>query len=122
MIGASQNFTLRLDADDAIQLTAALQKQQARNTANLKAVSRHGIVIYVEFADAQAAGSFGSDLIDNGSDHLTGTAPRRPEIQQNRERRVFDFAEEVCVRDGQRFRAKRQGLFAMPAYRRQTVS
>jgi len=76
---------------------ATLEHQQRRNAANLVAARYLNVRVYIYFADLYPAGVLGGDLIDRRAHHSAGAAPLRPEVNQNRLRRIQHFLIEASV-------------------------
>ena len=74
----------------AARLRGQLKQNQRRNGADAKARRYAGQFVGVHFGDKPTASTAGSDFNQLGRDHLTGTTPRRPEIDQHGQRRPTD--------------------------------
>lgn len=61
---------------------AVAKQQQGWNTANVESGWGFGILVDVELDDAELVFVFGGDRIEKRGDHLAGTAPFGPEIEQ----------------------------------------
>src|SRR5689334_20436132 len=108
-----QDRIFRSSSDDAVDLAAVLENEQRWDALNAKTCRGPWVGIDIELADESPAGHFRGDLLDDGSDHPARTAPRGPEIEQNRQRRRLDDLAEICIgyRDGF-VRRERQRLAA----------
>lgn len=78
---------LSLGADQSIDLAAVFYDQEGRNTLNAKTGGGHGIGVDIEFADKGFTRELSSKLLNDRCDHSAWSAPRGPEIEQNREGR-----------------------------------
>src|SRR5713226_4203212 len=91
------NFFFSDRADNRISYGAILEKQQRRDASDLEAASRVRVVIHVELADLGLPDVLGGDGIDGRSHHLTGAAPLRPEVHENRHLGPQDVDIERCI-------------------------
>ncbi len=88
-------------ADDLVGHLAALKDQKCRNAADIVAACRIDILIHVELDDFQLPGVFVGDFSHSGREHVTRTAPIRPEVHHYRLRvaGLDHFGLEACVRN-----------------------
>jgi hypothetical protein len=82
---------------NAIDLAAILKYQESRDASDVEAVRRRRIFIDVQFRDSNAPGHLRGNLLQHGRDHAAGSAPRRPHVEQHRDRGAFDFSRERRV-------------------------
>ena len=60
-----------------------LEQDQRRDAADAELGRRLRILVDVELGDAHAVGVDAGEFIEDRRNHLAGTAPLRPEIEQN---------------------------------------
>jgi hypothetical protein len=88
---AAHNLGFGLHADDPANFPAGLQNQQRGNTPDPEALGRERIVIDVHSCETDPPCHFSGKLIENRSDRPARTAPGRPHIQEDGERRALDL-------------------------------
>src|SRR6266446_2370695 len=86
-------------ADDALGLAAVLEEDHRRNRADPESTRRDGIGVNVQLGDLDILALLVRDLLEDGSDHPTRTAPGRPEIDEHRSLGLDDLGLEVLVAD-----------------------
>ena len=76
---------------------------------------RRGILVHVELREAHAPRHLRRQLVEHRRDHPARPAPRRPQVEQHRQRRALDLGRERRVGDGHRLAAEGQRRLAPPA-------
>lgn len=80
---ALENLRLRHRADDLVDRLTVLVNDHGRDVEDAELRSVLLILIDVDLDDLHAVGFLRGDLLKDGANHLAGTAPRRPEINEN---------------------------------------
>src|SRR6266508_6427205 len=78
-----QNALLRHVADEALRLATVLEEDHRRDRADAKAPRGERIRVHVELGDPHLV-VLACDLFEHRRDHAARTAPRRPEVHQDR--------------------------------------
>src|SRR4051794_32832862 len=78
-----EQLALALGADEALHLLAVLEHQEGRDAHHVEAPSGVGVVVDVELADGELALLLAGDLGERGGDHLAGTTPLGPEVDEH---------------------------------------
>src|SRR5262245_37689458 len=88
---------LRDGADDLLLHLAALEEDQVRDAAD--AIARRGlrVLVDVHLEDLQLPVVFPRQLLDHRRDRPARSAPRGPEVDQDRKRALQDLALERVV-------------------------
>src|SRR5213076_1355244 len=85
--------------NDAICLASVLEEDHRRDRANAESSGRDRIGINVKLGDLHFFALLVRDLFEYRSDHPTGAAPGRPEVDEHRSIGFDDFRLEVLVAD-----------------------
>src|SRR5262245_5296994 len=107
-----QDCRFGLYADDAVQLSASFKQQQGRNALDTETCRRGRIFVYIEFSHAHAARHFRGQFLDHRRHHPARSAPRRPHVEQHRQRRALDLGRKVSISDRNGFNLDGQGCLA----------
>ena len=86
------------EADNLLGHLPLLEEQQRGNGLDAVFRGQGLLLINVHFADPDPASVFFGQLIQNGPEHFAGTAPFRPEINQDRCGRLEDFSGKILLR------------------------
>src|SRR5258707_10006736 len=86
-------------ADDLLDDLPSFEYHQCRDTPDPVLHRNTRVRIDVHFHDFELPIVFRGDLLDDGSDHLTWTAPDRPKIHENGGLRVQYFSLKITVID-----------------------
>ena len=85
------------EADDAVELAAAVEHDQGRDARD--PVVDHGlfILVSIHFEEEHRVAIFMAELFDYGADHAAGAAPGSPEIYYYRLLRIENDLLEVAI-------------------------
>jgi hypothetical protein len=87
------------ESDDLLGNLALAENQQCGDRADAVFGGKALVIVNVHFADADAAVVLVGQFIKDRRDHFAGTAPFRPEINQDGDRRLQNFRGEVLLRE-----------------------
>lgn len=88
------------DAHEFINNLTALEDEDGRNCADPERCRHLGRVVGIEFTHLDFAVVLGRQLLDRRGDHLTGTAPGCPKIDQNRSCGFNNICLKILIRKG----------------------
>src|SRR5438270_1907562 len=94
-----EKLLLGVIPDDAICLASVLEEDHRRDRANAESSGRDRIGVNVKLGDLHFFALLIRDLFEYRSDHPTGAAPGRPEVDEHRSIGFDDFRLEVLVAD-----------------------
>jgi len=95
---------LAAEANDLIGDLAAGKYQESRDGADAILGGQALELVDIDFANLDLLAVFRGEFIENGRDHLTGTAPFRPEIDQDGHGRFEDFLLKITIGENQNIR------------------
>ena len=98
VVEAGFELTLAFQTDNLLRDLALLEEEQRGNGLDAVFRGQGLLLINVHFADPDPASVFFGQLIQNGPEHFAGTAPFRPEINQDRCGRLEDFSGKILLR------------------------
>src|SRR4051812_2767013 len=102
-----------MGADATVDLGAVAQQDQQRDALDVVASGDVGRLVGVQLDHLQAPGQLDREPLHRRRDHPARPAPRRPEVEQDRDRGPHLLVE----RGGRRFDHPRQRVVAVPAAR-----
>jgi hypothetical protein len=76
--------TRRHGADDAVDDAVALDDDHGGDAAGPELLGQHGVLVDVHLDDLESPGVLACQPLEHGADHATGTAPRCPEVNEDR--------------------------------------
>src|SRR6266511_3426673 len=79
-----EELTLALGAHEALHGLTGVEHHQGRDAHDVVTHRRLRVVVDVELRDAQLVLVLGRDLLERRCDHLAGTAPLGPEVDEHR--------------------------------------
>lgn len=70
-------------ADELLNDRTALEQQERGDGAHPKLRGEFAVIVDVDLRNGELAFVFGRELLQNGSNHFAGSAPRCPEVDQD---------------------------------------
>src|SRR4030088_2661779 len=80
-----------------VDLLAVPDQDEQRDALNVETGGDVGCLVGVELDDLDSARVVATDPLDDGRDHAAGSTPRRPEVDEHRNRRPDLLVEAVAV-------------------------
>ena len=75
---------------------AVFEEKNGRNITDAKLCNHVVVVVYIHFADSNTAFIFGSQFIDDRTNHAARTTPFSPEVKDHRLTRVYQLFK-ICI-------------------------
>ena len=97
-VDKDRQLRLRHSTDLGRFRLAALEQHQRRDTAHIVLLRGKRIFIDVQFDDRDVVAMSIAELLEGRADSLAGTAPLRPEINQNRSIELLVNQDLLCIR------------------------
>src|SRR5579859_1356141 len=86
-------------ADDPLDQLAAAEDPQRRDAHDAVARCDRAVLVHVQLAHAQLTLVLAGQVLDDRGDHLARSAPRRPEVHEDRDLRLQYIRVEVLFGD-----------------------